>query len=72
MANKHMRKIFNTTHKDMRMKTVTHHILFSNWQSPESIIIPVLAMVLEKQEPSYTIGENIYHYNIFAEKLSSI
>lgn len=61
-----MKKMFNPTHKDMQMKTVTHHFLFSHWQSFESIIIPVLAMVWGKQEPSYTVGGNIY-YSIFLQ-----
>ena len=62
--------MFNSTHKDMQMKTVTHHFSFSNWQCFESMIIPALAMVRGKQR-SDTVGRSIYHYNIFAEELSN-
>lgn len=61
-----MKKMFNLTHKDMQMKTTMYHFLLSNWQSFDSIIIPVLAMVWGKQAPPYAIGGNIYYYSLFS------
>lgn len=52
MVNKHMKKMFNLTHQDVQIKTVIDHFLLSNWQSLESMITPVLAMVWGKQAPS--------------------
>lgn len=64
--------MFNRTHKDMQMKTVTYQFLLSNWQSFDSISTPVLAMVWGKQAPPNMVGRTMYYYIFFSGKLSNI